>query len=64
MKKRHEQKLVVLSLTLLFLLNVPLVMIFDQEASFFGFPSIYFFIFLLWAVAILVSFLILKRHYE
>ncbi len=64
MKKRHQQKLVVLSIALLFLFNVPLIFMFNHSGSIFGFPVLYFFIFLIWAISILVSFNILKRYYE
>lgn len=64
MKKRHQQKLIILSLVLLLLFNIPLVLIFNQFGSVFGFPIMYFFIFLIWALAIVVSALILKRYHE
>ncbi|MBS9462171.1 hypothetical protein LV716_17775 [Flagellimonas sp. HMM57] len=64
MKKRHQQKLVVLAVLLFFLWNVPFVTIFDGDAQLFGFPIFYVFIFLSWFVAIIVSFLILKKYYE
>jgi hypothetical protein len=37
MKKRHQQKLVVLSLLLLLALNLPIVLLFDSSDSFLGF---------------------------
>jgi len=64
MKKRHQQKLIVLSLTLLLLLNIPLLLIFNHSESFFGVPVLYFCIFLIWAISILISFIVLKRYYE
>ncbi|WP_244548142.1 hypothetical protein [Aquimarina spongiae] len=64
MKKRHQQKLIVLSFVLFLLWNVPLVLIFDQSGEIFGFPMIYFFIFLIWILAIFISYIILHRHYE
>ncbi|EZH71312.1 hypothetical protein ATO12_10920 [Aquimarina atlantica] len=64
MKKRHQQKLVVLSIALLFLFNVPLIFMFNHFGSVFGFPILYFFVFLIWAISILISFIILKKFYE
>ncbi|WP_271783297.1 hypothetical protein [Aquimarina algiphila] len=64
MKKRHQQKLIVLSLVLFLLWNVPLILIFDQFGEFLGFPIIYFFIFLIWIIAVAISFVILRKHYE
>ncbi|PNQ72729.1 hypothetical protein C1T31_10410 [Hanstruepera neustonica] len=64
MKKRHEQKLVVLALALLLLFNVPFLFIFNMEGQVLGIPVIYFSIFAIWCVAIIISYMILKRHYE
>ncbi|WP_250432494.1 hypothetical protein [Hanstruepera flava] len=64
MKKRHEQKLVVLALALLLLFNVPFLLIFNVEGQVLGIPIIYFSIFTIWFAAIIISYMILKRHYE
>ncbi|WP_344928480.1 hypothetical protein [Aquimarina addita] len=64
MKKRHQQKLVILSLGLVFLFNLPLILIVNRSGSIFGFPILYFAVFLIWAIAILISAFILKKHYE
>ncbi|MUU77347.1 hypothetical protein [Winogradskyella endarachnes] len=64
MKKRHEQKLVVLSIALLLIFNIPLVLIFNNEDVIFGVPVFYFSIFSLWLVSVVVSYVVLKRHYE
>lgn len=64
LKKRHQQKFIVLAAMLFLLWNVPFVSIFDGEGQFFGFPMFYIFIFLTWLLSIIVSFLILKRFYE
>lgn len=64
MKKRHEQKLVVLSLALLLLFNVPFILIFNLDASILGFPVLYFSIFLIWLLSVVISYVILKRFYE
>ncbi|MCT8340649.1 hypothetical protein MG296_11335 [Flavobacteriaceae bacterium TK19130] len=64
MKKRHEQKLVVISLVLFFLFNIPLIWIFNSDGAIFGIPILYFFVFLIWGLACVISYIILKRHYE
>ena len=64
MKKRHEQKLIVLSFALLILFNVPFILIFNLNGNIFGVPTFYFSIFSIWLLSIIISYIILKRHYE
>jgi hypothetical protein len=64
MKKRHQQKLIILSFILLSLFNFPLLLLFNTSSSFLGFPVIYFYIFFVWIVDIIVSYKILKKYYE
>ena len=64
MKKRHEQKLVILSIVLMLILNIPFVFIFNNEGSIFGIPTLYFSIFIIWLISILISYTVLKKHYE
>ncbi|MCL9809502.1 hypothetical protein NAT50_09050 [Flavobacterium sp. HXWNR70] len=64
MKKRHQQKLVVLSVLLFIGLNIPIVLLFSNMTSVFGFPLIYVYIFGIWILSVMVSFIILKRYYE
>lgn len=64
MKKRHEQKLVVLAISLFLLFNVPFVLVFNLEGEVFGFPAFYFSLFLIWLLSIIISFIILRKHYE
>ncbi len=64
MKKRHEQKLVVLALSLLLLFNIPFVLIFNLDGEIFGFPTFYFSLFLIWLLSIVISYIILSKHYE
>lgn len=64
MKKRHQQKLIVLTILLLSLFNIPIILLFDAEVAVFGFPLIYFYIFCIWILAIIISNIILKRFYE
>ena len=64
MKKRHEQKLIVLSIALFIAFNIPLVLIFNFEGALFGIPIFYLSIFSIWLVSIVISAIVLKRHYE
>ncbi|NRB58964.1 MAG: hypothetical protein HRU50_03365 [Winogradskyella sp.] len=64
MKKRHEQKLIILSIATFVLLSVPVVFIFNGDSQLFGIPSFYISIFSIWLAVIVVSYIVLKRHYE
>ncbi|MCT4629320.1 hypothetical protein [Winogradskyella sp.] len=64
MKKRHEQKLIILSITAFVVLNVPFLLIFNSEGHLFGVPIFYVLIFSIWLAVIVVSYLVLKRYYE
>ncbi|MBE9576642.1 MULTISPECIES: hypothetical protein [Flavobacterium] len=64
MKKRHQQKLVVLSLLLLLVLNLPIVLLFDSADNVLGFPVIYIYIFSVWLFSVLMSWIVVQRYYE
>ncbi|RTY71515.1 hypothetical protein EKM05_01855 [Flavobacterium sp. GSP27] len=64
MKKRHEQKLVILSVLILLALNIPLLLLFDSSKPIFGLPLIYLYIFSAWLFSIAITYLIIKRYYE
>jgi len=64
MKKRHEQKLIVLSIALFLMFNVPFALIFNFEGAILGIPTFYFFVFFIWLLSIIISGIVLKRHYE
>jgi len=64
MKKRHQQKLVLLAVSLLLLFNVPLVLLFDGKDAVFGVPVFYFSIFSVWLFATIISYVVLTRYYE
>ena len=61
MKKRHKQKLVVLSMVLFVLLNAPVLLLFNKTQPVFGFPLILIYIFIVWLASVAASFLIFKR---
>lgn len=64
MKKRNQQKLVILAISLLFLLNIPFVLIFDGKDVLYGIPSFYVFVFTVWLLSIVFSYVIIKRFHE
>lgn len=64
MNKRHEQKLVILSVFLLLAFNMPLMLIFDSAAEVGGIPVIYVYLFSVWLLSILISYIVIKRYYE
>lgn len=64
MKKRHQQKLVIVSMILLVGLNMPIVLLFDSAENVLGFPVIYIYFFSIWMFSILLSFIIVKRYNE
>ncbi|MCV6630643.1 MAG: hypothetical protein OIF50_12395 [Flavobacteriaceae bacterium] len=64
MKGRHKQKLIVLSLVLLVLLNIPVILMFNSTKAIFGFPLLYFSVFLIWLIAIVMSIRLLWKYYE
>jgi hypothetical protein len=64
MKKRHQQKLVIVSMVLLICLNMPIILLFDSSENIFGFPSSCIFIFSTWFISILMSLAILIRYNE
>ena len=64
MKKRHQQKLIVLSITLLIAFNLPIMLLFDSSNSFLGFPIIYIYLFSVWLLSVLLSMLVVNRYYE
>lgn len=64
MKKRHEQKLVVLSFSLLFIFSLPFILVFNNEGAIFGIPIFYFAVFCVWLLSVFISYIILSKYYE
>ncbi len=62
MKKRHEQKLIILSMALLALFNMPFILMWEDARAVLGFPVIYIYIFSIWLFSVLVSLLIMRRY--
>ncbi|MAD98131.1 MAG: hypothetical protein CMB99_12465 [Flavobacteriaceae bacterium] len=64
MKKRHEQKLVLLAIGLLLLFNIPFVLSYSNPNLIFGIPVFYMVVFLICMVSIGISFYIIKKFHE
>ncbi|OZV68689.1 hypothetical protein [Winogradskyella aurantia] len=64
MKKRHEQKLIISGIAAFIVLNIPFLFIFDIDGAIFGIPILYFSIFFVWLITIIISYIVLRRHYE
>lgn len=64
MKKRHEQKLVILSVVLFVLFNAPVLLLFNKIENYFGLPFIYVYIFGIWLLSVVISFVIFKKFDE
>ena len=63
-KKRHQQKLVGLSLLLCILWNIPFLAIFNIDGAIYGFPILYLDLFISWLVVSIIAYTILSKHYE
>ncbi len=64
MKKRHQQKLIILSIALFILFNAPVLLLFNSSQKLIGLPIIYGYIFFVWAASCLTSFIIFKKFHE
>ncbi|ACU07460.1 hypothetical protein FIC_01010 [Flavobacteriaceae bacterium 3519-10] len=64
MKKRHKQKLVILSIILFVMFNAPVLLLFNNVQPVAGLPLIYFYIFIIWLASSVVSFLIFRKFDE
>lgn len=62
MKKRHQQKLVILSMGLTLALNIPLLFIFNAPEAIAGIPLIYLYIFGVWVLSVVITFVVIKRY--
>lgn len=62
MKKRHEQKLVILSIGLVIFLNLPVIFIFNNDTDILGIPLLYAYIFFVWLLSVIITFTVLKKY--
>ncbi|MGU3376910.1 hypothetical protein [Chryseobacterium sp. M5A1_1a] len=64
MKKRHEQKLVILSIALMLAFSIPISLLFNSEREVLGYPMILIYLFAVWMISIIISFVIVKKYDE
>lgn len=64
MKKRHQQKLAVLSIALFVLFNAPVLLLFNKTEETWGFPVIYIYIFAVWFLSAVLSLIIFRKYSE
>ncbi|GEJ43447.1 MULTISPECIES: hypothetical protein [unclassified Chryseobacterium] len=64
MKKRHEQKLIILSVGLMIAFSIPISLLFNSEREISGYPMILIYLFAVWMISIIISFVIVKRYDE
>ncbi|GAK89972.1 hypothetical protein JCM19298_1011 [Nonlabens ulvanivorans] len=62
MKKRHQQKLVILSIGLVIFLNLPIIFIFNNDIDILGIPLLYAYIFFVWLLSVIITFTVLKKY--
>ncbi|AZA76095.1 hypothetical protein EG347_00400 [Chryseobacterium sp. G0186] len=64
MKKRHEQKLVILSIGLMLAFSIPISLLFNSDREVLGYPMILIYLFAVWMISIVISFVIVKKYDE
>ena len=64
MKQIHKQKLVILSVALFVLFNAPVLLMFNSAENYFGLPVIYGYIFTVWLLSSVLSYLTIKKFDE
>ncbi|MCL1668819.1 hypothetical protein M2T82_12160 [Elizabethkingia ursingii] len=64
MKRRHEQKLVILSIGLMIAFSIPISLLFNSEREVLGYPLILIYLFVVWLISIIISFVIVKKYNE
>ncbi|MDM1553496.1 hypothetical protein PYS58_00440 [Chryseobacterium indologenes] len=64
MKKRHEQKLIILSIGLMIAFSIPISLLFNSEKEVLGYPMFLIYLFAVWMTSILISFVIVKKYNE
>lgn len=62
MKKRHQQKLVILSIGLITFLNFPIILIFNSDEVVMGIPLLYAYVFVVWFISIVITFTVIHKH--
>jgi len=62
MKKKHQQKFIFLAFCLFVAFNLPIILLFNSsENTIFGLPIIYVYIFGIWLLSIIVTFILINK---
>ncbi len=64
LKKRHEQRMILVAVFAFIALNIPFVLLFNQDKNIAGLPVLWLWIFAVWLFSILVSYFTLNRKSE
>jgi len=62
MKKRHTQKLVIVSIGLVLFLNIPIVYIFNKNVAIMGVPLLYAYVFFIWLLSVIITYTVITRY--
>lgn len=62
MKKRHEQKLILLSIGLMVAFSIPVSLLFNSEQEILGYPLLLVYLFTVWTASVVIAFVIVKRY--
>ncbi len=62
MKKRHEQKLILMSIGLMAAFSIPVSLLFNSEREILGYPMLLVYLFAVWLFSIVIVFVIVKRY--
>ncbi|MCC7504720.1 MAG: hypothetical protein IT259_05450 [Saprospiraceae bacterium] len=62
MSDRREANLLLLFITVLILLNYPLLSLVDRQDHWFGFPALYFYLFFVWLGLIVAVALVVRKR--
>ncbi|WP_374459529.1 hypothetical protein [Chryseobacterium taeanense] len=62
MKKRHEQKLILLSIGLMIAFSIPVSLLFNSEREVLGYPMLLVYLFAVWMLSIIIALIIVKKY--
>ncbi|MGE4513117.1 hypothetical protein SAMN05421846_11483 [Chryseobacterium taeanense] len=62
MKKRHEQKLILLSIGLMIAFSIPVSLLFNSEHEVLGYPMLLVYLFAVWMLSIIIALIIVKKY--
>ncbi|WP_042721707.1 MULTISPECIES: hypothetical protein [Flavobacteriales] len=62
MKKRHEQKLILLSIGMMVAFSIPVSLLFNSEQEVLGYPMLLVYLFAVWMISIIIALVIVKKY--